>query len=123
MNYLKIALLFIIAASISCTDQKPVSEQESAKRWFKGNLHTHSYWSDGDEFPEVISKATKFSEPHRLPNYLQELAAAFHRFYHHHRVVSEDKGLTQARLILVECTRIVLANALKILGVTAPERM
>ncbi|MFQ5824971.1 MAG: arginine--tRNA ligase [bacterium] len=75
------------------------------------------------EFPEVISKAAEFLEPHRLPNYLQELAAAFHRFYHHHRVVTEDKDLTQARLILVECTRIVLANALKILGITAPERM
>ena len=47
-------MLFIIAASISCADQKSASEQESARRWFKGNLHTHSYWSDGDEFPEVI---------------------------------------------------------------------
>lgn len=75
------------------------------------------------EFPEVVSKAAKFLEPHRLPNYLKELAAAFHRFYHHHRVVTENKQLTQARLILVECTRIVLANALHILGITAPERM
>lgn len=75
------------------------------------------------EFPEVVSKAAKFLEPHRLPNYLKELAAVFHRFYHHHRVVTEDKALTQARLILVECTRIVLANALSLLGITAPERM
>jgi len=55
MNYSKIALILLcIAASISCIEQKPVSEQKSVKRWFKGNLHTHSYWSDGDEFPEVI---------------------------------------------------------------------
>jgi len=55
MNHVRITLLFLYIASITgCTDQKLVSEQNSAKQWFKGNLHTHSYWSDGDEFPEVI---------------------------------------------------------------------
>jgi len=55
MKYLKIALILLcITAITSCNDQKPVSEQKLAKRWVKGNLHTHSYWSDGDEFPEVI---------------------------------------------------------------------
>ncbi len=75
------------------------------------------------EYPEVISMAAKLLEAHRIPNYLQELAAVFHRFYHHHRVVTEDKDLTRARLTLIECTRIVLANALHILGITTPERM
>ncbi|MFQ5604863.1 MAG: arginine--tRNA ligase [bacterium] len=75
------------------------------------------------EFPDLISSAAKYLEPHRLPNYLQELAATFHRFFHHHRVVTEDSELTQARLTLIECTRIVLANALKLLGISAPERM
>lgn len=55
MNFLKITIILLsTVANISCIDQKPVSEQKSAKGWFKGNLHTHSYWSDGDEFPEVI---------------------------------------------------------------------
>ncbi len=75
------------------------------------------------EFPQVVSISARQLEPHRLPVYLQELAATFHRFYHHHRVVSEDKKLTQARLFLINCTRIVLANALKLLGISAPERM
>jgi len=75
------------------------------------------------EYPEVITKAAKYLEPHRVPNYLQELAAAFHRFYHSHRVVTEDTELTRARLILVECTRIVLANGLQMLGISAPQRM
>jgi len=75
------------------------------------------------EFPDIVSKAAKFLEPHRVPNYLQDLAATFHRFYHHHRVVSEDKALTEARLILIKCTKIVLANAFKLLGISAPERM
>ncbi len=75
------------------------------------------------EFPEIVSSAVTFLEPHRVPNYLQELAAEFHRFYHNHRVVSENDELTKARLVLTECTRIVLANALNLLGITAPERM
>jgi len=55
MKYFKITLILLcIIAIISCNDQKPDSEQKLAKRWFKGNLHTHSYWSDGDEFPEMI---------------------------------------------------------------------
>lgn len=41
-------------ALISCKESKQVSENQPSKKWFKGNLHTHSYWSDGDEFPEVI---------------------------------------------------------------------
>jgi arginyl-tRNA synthetase len=75
------------------------------------------------EYPEAISKAARFLEPHRVPAYLQELAATFHRFYHHHQVVSNDRELTKARLLLVEATRIVLANGLSILGISAPERM
>ena len=75
------------------------------------------------EFPDLVSKAAQHLEPHRLPTFLQELAATFHRFYHHHRVVTDDKELTNARLVLIRCTQIVLANALKLLGVSAPERM
>ncbi|RMF66583.1 MAG: arginine--tRNA ligase, partial [Calditrichaeota bacterium] len=75
------------------------------------------------EFPEVVSGAARALEPHRLPNYLQELAATFHRFYHQCRVVTEDRELTKARLLLVEATRQVLANALRLLGINAPERM
>jgi arginyl-tRNA synthetase len=75
------------------------------------------------EFPEAVSKAAQFLEPHRITLFLQELAATFHHFYHHHRVVSEDAALTQARLRLVEGVRLVLANALSLLNITAPEKM
>lgn len=75
------------------------------------------------EFPEVVSKAAQTLEPHRLTIYLQELAGAFHLFYHHHRVVTDDKVLTQARLHLVDAVRIVLGNALRLLNVSAPEKM
>ncbi|MGI9542382.1 MAG: PHP domain-containing protein, partial [Cyclobacteriaceae bacterium] len=47
-------MLLIIITNFSCRQQQPMSEAQETKRWVKGNLHTHSYWSDGDEFPEVI---------------------------------------------------------------------
>jgi len=75
------------------------------------------------QYPEIISKAAQFWEPHRLTNYLQELAGIFHHFYQKHRVVSEDVPLSQARLLLCKATQIVFFNGLKILGITAPERM
>jgi len=75
------------------------------------------------EFPEIVSKAAQFLEPHRITLFLQELAAAFHHFYHDHRVVSDDAAMTQARLRLVEGVRLVLANALKLLNISAPEKM
>ncbi|MFT6811270.1 MAG: hypothetical protein ACJA01_004518, partial [Saprospiraceae bacterium] len=50
MNYLRLIILVFIIANGACSEQKPLP----TKQWFKGNLHTHSYWSDGDEFPEVI---------------------------------------------------------------------
>jgi arginyl-tRNA synthetase len=75
------------------------------------------------EFPETVSKAAQFLEPHRITLFLQELAAVFHHFYHDHRVVSEEAALTQARLRLVEGVRLVLANALKLLNISAPEKM
>ena len=50
MNYSRLIVLISIIAIIGCSEQK----QSSSEHWYKGNLHTHSYWSDGDEFPEVI---------------------------------------------------------------------
>lgn len=75
------------------------------------------------QYPDVILGAAQFWEPQRLTNYLQELAAAFHFFYHKQRVVSDDVELTKARLKLIEATKIVFANCLKILGISAPEYM
>jgi arginyl-tRNA synthetase len=75
------------------------------------------------EFPEVVLGAALAREPHRLPTYLQDLAGVFHAFYHQHRVVADDAGLTQARLDLCDAARIVFANGLGLLGVSAPEKM
>jgi arginyl-tRNA synthetase len=75
------------------------------------------------EYPETVQVAARLRAPHRLTTYTRELAALFHAFYRDCRVISDDPQLTQARLWLAEATRQVLANALAVLGVGAPERM
>lgn len=76
------------------------------------------------EFPELIINSAESLEPHRIPHYLQDTASLFHTFYNKHRVLDNAKPeLTQARLVLVDCMRIVLQNGLAVLGITAPESM
>jgi arginyl-tRNA synthetase len=73
--------------------------------------------------PEIIQGAAKALEPHRVTTYLREVATTFHQFYHKRRVVTQSAALTAARLALVESTQIILRNALKIIGVSAPTHM
>ncbi len=74
-------------------------------------------------FPEVVRGAARTREPHRIPTYLMETAAEFHRFYHACRVVSENLERSRSRLQICEATRQVLANGLSLMGVSAPQRM
>ena len=74
-------------------------------------------------FPEVVEGAALTLEPHRLTFYLNDLAGLFHSYYNKNKVISDDAALTGARLFLVASVRIVLKNALMMLGVSAPEKM
>jgi arginyl-tRNA synthetase len=74
-------------------------------------------------FPEIVRGAAFAREPHRVPAYLTETAAEFHRFYHACRVVGDDVERSRGRLLLCEATRTVLRNGLSLMGVSAPERM
>jgi arginyl-tRNA synthetase len=74
-------------------------------------------------FPEVLEGAARTLEPHRVTFYLKDLAALFHSYYNKNKVISEDGALTGARLFLSRSVLTVLQNALKILGVSAPEKM
>jgi arginyl-tRNA synthetase len=74
-------------------------------------------------YPEQLRMAADLRAPYRLARYAEELAADFHRFYTECRVVTDDVGLTQARLHLSAATRQVLANVLGLLGVSAPGSM
>lgn len=74
-------------------------------------------------YPEVVVGAALSYEPHRITFYLQELAAKFHSYYNQHRVIVDDAETSEARLYLVNAVKIVLRNALRVLGVSAPEKM
>lgn len=74
-------------------------------------------------YTETVAGAAVNREPHRVVYYLQELAAQFHSYYNRQRVLVEDPATSLARLYLVNGVRTVLANALNLLGVDAPERM
>ena len=75
------------------------------------------------DFPDVLALAAARRETHDVPRYTYELATAFSAFYRDCKVIGDDAGLTAARLALVEATRGVLANALDLLGISAPESM
>jgi len=73
--------------------------------------------------PEIVEIVACTLEPHHLTYYAQDLATVFHSFYKQCRVVSQDKALTNARLKLVAAAKLVLANTLHLMGMTAPEKM
>jgi len=75
------------------------------------------------DFPLQAAKAAEQHKPHLIANYLISLSQAFNEFYHVHQVISEDKKLMQARLLLVDSVRQVLENGLNLLGIHAPEEM
>jgi arginyl-tRNA synthetase len=75
------------------------------------------------QFNDVLEESVRELEPHRIVFYLLDLAGEFHRYYNRCRVISEDKDLTRARLLLVENTQKTIRRGLEILGVAAPLKM
>lgn len=75
------------------------------------------------EFESTIESAAEHRAPHRLTNYIQDLAAAFHKFYNAEKVLTDDTEKTKAHVAMIEAVRITLHNALALVGVTAPESM
>ncbi|MCG9128843.1 arginine--tRNA ligase [Candidatus Poribacteria bacterium] len=76
------------------------------------------------EFPSIIISSAEDREAHRIPHFLHDLAGIFHPYYNQHRVLDlSNKDRSTARLILVECIQTVLANGLRLLGISAPESM
>ena len=75
------------------------------------------------EYPEAVAEAAAQRAPHRVTTWVRDFARSFHGFYRDCRVITEDAELTQARLWLAEACRIGLADALGLLGVSAPDAM
>ena len=130
------------------SDENPVYYVQYAHARIASVLRTAeergwSDWEDGDvslleqpseldlirkmiQLPEIVTRAATDLAPHHLCYYAQELASAFHTFYQECRIVSSEPGdvaITKARLKLVSAAQHVLANTLRAVGVSAPERM
>ncbi|MEO8140476.1 MAG: DALR anticodon-binding domain-containing protein, partial [Gemmatimonadota bacterium] len=74
-------------------------------------------------FPDIIARAARTREPHRITDYLEDLARVAHGWYHKCRVLGEPPDTEAARLALARAARVVLANGLGLLGLSAPDRM
>ena len=74
-------------------------------------------------FPEIVEKSARALEVHRISHYLLDLVSRFHGYYSRHRVISDDKSLTQARLFLLDALRITIRNGFELMGISSPEKM
>ncbi|HET9798420.1 MAG TPA: arginine--tRNA ligase [Gemmatimonadaceae bacterium] len=75
------------------------------------------------DFPALVAGAAEALEPHRVATYLHDTAGKIHLWYHKAHVLNEPEPLMRARLVLAHAGRIVLQNGLRLLGITAPDRM
>lgn len=74
-------------------------------------------------FPNIVKGSAHHRATHRIATYIQELASTFHKFYNAEKVLSDDEDKTKAYLLMIEAVRQTLQNALKLVGVSAPEKM
>ena len=85
--------------------------------------HEQSLITKLSRYSETLQTAAKNHEPHQIAYYLRELANEFHSYYNAHQFIVDDDKMRQARFALISATRQVIANGLKILGVSAPQSM
>jgi arginyl-tRNA synthetase len=75
------------------------------------------------DYPKMVADAADALEPHRVANYLHDLAGKTHLWYHKAHVLNEPEAITKARLVLARASQLVLRNGLSLLGISAPDRM
>jgi arginyl-tRNA synthetase len=118
-------------ARIASIDRKAAEAGVSRGASYDAGLLAHPRESDLlkalADFPAVIAAAAELRQPHRVARYLEDLAGTYHRFHDACRILPRDDAqfddVGRARLWLADATRMVLANGLGLLGVSAPERL
>lgn len=86
-------------------------------------IHEKSLMTTLGRYPEIIELAAANRAPQHLVHYLRDLANEFHTYYNAHIFIVDDEALRNARLFLIAATRTVIANGLRVIGVSAPESM
>lgn len=97
---------------------KSIDKYETIESEYALNLLNKVY-----EFENVVSMSAKKREPHLIANYVYELATAFHSYYAHEKVLTDDLKYTEERINLIAAVAITIKNACYLLGVSAPEKM
>ncbi|GMT41568.1 MAG: arginine--tRNA ligase [bacterium] len=100
-----------------------LADPADAKLELLTEQHEKDIMNELSRYHEVIESAATKHEPHQIAYYLRELANGFHSYYNSCQFLVDDKGVRDARLVLIQATRQVLANGLGLLGVSAPESM
>lgn len=106
-----------------------VVKKYSAKRKKLADLALLEHKSELDlmkalaEFPEIVEDIAGDYQVQKLPSYSIALAASFHKFYQDCKIICEDEKLSEARMFLTKSARVVLKNALELMGVSVPEKM
>ena len=98
-------------------------ENGSKNRGRLTEIHESALLESLARYPEVIETAARNREPHLITNYLRDISTAFHTYYNAHHFLVEDAALRDARLNLCLAVRQTLANALRVIGVSAPTEM
>lgn len=112
-----------ISSILRAAEEKGVSASIANVSLLKAEKEIDLIKKIGD-FPQLVSDAARLRAPHRITTYIQELASTFHSFYNAEKVLDdENRELSEARLALITAARTTIANALKLVGVAAPERM
>ena len=111
-----------------CSIFRQATDEQQA---FRDDQSFLEYWDEEEKkllekashFPDLIGEAARRREPHRLTGYLLELATLFHSYYNKRRFIGDDLELTKSRLAVAKALSHILERGLKMLGVSAPERM
>jgi len=74
-------------------------------------------------FPNIIKKSYTKLDPQVISNYLESLSSKFHKYYSHSRIITNNEKITNSRLFLVDCLRIILYNGMDVIGIKAKEKM
>lgn len=123
--YLQYAHARIHSVFAQLTEKGLTHDPESGRAAYErlNEDHERTLLTELSRYPEVIEAAAQAHEPHQVANYLRDLATAFHTYYNAHTFIVPDADLRNARLSLIDATRVVLAHGLGLLGVRAPEAM
>ncbi|XMB87417.1 arginine--tRNA ligase [Mycoplasmatota bacterium WC44] len=91
--------------------------------YVKLNENSHDLLTIISNYEKVINEAAVKRIPHKVANYIQTLASAFHSYYNVEKFLTEDEQETKEKLQLIKAVRIILKDALELIGVSAPEKM